>query len=53
MSLLIYSYLNNIDDKHSLELACAAGILSIMSDSVTTKTLNVKILEDIVKEYSL
>ena len=53
MSLLIYSYLNNIDDKHSLELASAAGIISIMSDSVTSKSLNVKILEDIVKEYSL
>lgn len=50
MSLLIYSYLNNIDDKHSVELACAAGITAIMSDSVTYKSLSVKILEEILKE---
>lgn len=53
MSLLIYSYLNNIDDYHSLELASAAGILAVQSDSTNQKDLSVKILEEIIKERKI
>lgn len=53
MAVLIYSFLNDIDDKHSLELANAAGIVSILSDSVTNKSISVKILEDTLKEYKI
>lgn len=53
MSLLIYSYINNIDDKHSLELASAAGILAVQSESTNQKVLSVKILEEIIKERKI
>ena len=50
---LIYSHVKNIDNKHALELANAAGRLAIQSKSVTANNLSVKILEEIVKENIL
>ena len=49
-AVLIYSFINHIDNKHSLELANAAGQLAIKSLSVIPNNLSVKILEEIVKE---